>query len=364
MPASLIDAPRLPTVRDVALRRRESGAGGLPDAEQRGDGAAYQEVVCRSALNRVQGMPFAWTLNPYRGCTHGCHYCFARRYQSQLEMDAGGEFSSVILVKVNFPEVLRRELIRKPRAGERAAFGTATDPYQPIEGSYRLTRRALEALVERPMRVDLVTRGPLIVRDMDLLTELSRTAACTVSFSVPTTDEEAWRRLEPGTAHPLQRLRALAKLAAAGVDAGVLMAPIVPGISSAPAKLEATVRAVADHGARFVGGGLLHLDGGARAHFLEFLDREYPELSAGYRRLYAGKHPAPRYAEQVLAMLGGLQARYGLARRQGRRPEAAAPADGRPPQPPLRQRRFDWRDRRTTPAGPAVRSAARSAGGC
>ena len=352
---SLLDSPRLPTVRDVARRRREHGASGLPDAVRRADGAAYQEIVCRSALNRVQGMPFAWTLNPYRGCTHGCHYCFARRYQPQLEMDAGGEFSSVILVKVNFADVLRRELRRKPRLGERAAFGTATDPYQPIEGSYRLTRRSLEALVERPLRIDLVTRGPLVVRDTDLLVELSRRSACTVSISVPTTDEEAWRRLEPGTAHPLQRLRALRTLAAAGVDAGVLMAPIVPGVSSAPAKLEATVRAVADHGAQFVGGGLLHLEGGARAHFLEFLAREYPELSAGYRRLYAGKHPSPRYAEQVLSILGGLQARHGLARRPMRRP--AAPAQ--PPPAASQQRRFDWQEVGSTPAGAAARSAAR-----
>ena len=252
---SLLAAPRLPTARDVARWRREHGPGAPPGATRRGDGAAYREIACRSALNRVRGMPFAWTLNPYRGCTHGCHFCFARRYQPQLEMDTGNEFSSVILVKVNFPDVLRRELASRPRPGERAAFGTATDPYQPIEGSYRLTRRALEALVERPMPVDLVTRGPLIVRDADLLAELSRKTACTVCFSVPTTDEAAWRRLEPGTAHPLQRLRALRTLAAAGVETGVLMAPVVPGISSARAKLEATVRAVADHGARFVGAG-------------------------------------------------------------------------------------------------------------
>ena len=315
---SLLAAPRLPTVRDVARRRREQGPAGAPGGLRR-RGAEYREVACRSALNRVQGMPFAWTLNPYRGCTHGCHFCFARRYQPQLEMDPGDEFSSVILVKVNFPDVLRRELARKPRPGERAAFGTATDPYQPIEGSYRLTRRALEALTERPMRVDLVTRSPLIVRDADLLAELTRKAACTVSFSVPTTDEAAWRKLEPGTAPPLQRLRALRTLAAAGVETGVLLAPVVPGISSARAKLEATVRAIADHGARFVGAGLLHLEGGTRTHFLDFLAGEHPELLAGYRRLYAGKHPAAAYAARVQALLDDLRARHGLERRPGGR---------------------------------------------
>ena len=337
---SLLGAPRLPTVRDMAHWRREHGPGAAPAAARRGRGAKYREVACRTALNRVKGMPFDWTLNPYRGCTHGCHFCFARRYQPQLEMDPGNEFSSVILVKVNFPEVLRRELAGKPRPGERAAFGTATDPYQPIEGSYRLTRRALEALVERPLRVDVVTRSPLIVRDADLLAELSRKVACTVSFSVPTTDETAWRRLEPGTAHPLQRLRALRTLAAAGVDTGVLLAPVVPGISSARAKLEATVRAVADHGARFVGAGLLHLEGGTRTHFLDFLAGEYPELLAGYRRLYAGKHPAEAYAVRIRALLDAMRSRYGLARRPGGRAATDGPASRAAAQPVWRQQRL------------------------
>ena len=341
---SLLATPRLPTVRDVARRRREQGPAGRPGGPRRGRGAEYREVACRTALNRVQGMPFAWTLNPYRGCTHGCHFCFARRYQPQLEMDPGDEFSSVILVKVNFADVLRRELARRPRPGERAAFGTATDPYQPIEGSYRLTRRALEALVERPLRVDLVTRSPLIVRDADLLAELTRKAACTVSFSVPTTDEAAWRKLEPGTAHPLQRLRALRTLAAAGVETGVLLAPVVPGISSARAKLEATVRAIADHGASFVGAGLLHLEGGTRTHFLDFLAGEHPELLAGYRRLYAGKHPAAAYAARVQALLDDLRARHGLERRpSGPRAAEVRAAAARP----------GWRQPRLALAGRA-----------
>ena len=341
---SLPGAPRLPTVRDMADWRREHGPADAPGAPHRGRGAQYREVACRTALNRVKGMPFAWTLNPYRGCTHGCHFCFARRYQPQFAMSPGNEFSSVIVVKVNFPQVLRRELRGTPRPGERAAFGTATDPYQPIEGSYRLTRRTLEALVERPLGVDIVTRSPLIVRDTDLLAELSRKVACTVSFSVPTTDETAWRRLEPGTAHPLQRLRALRVLAAAGIETGVLMAPVVPGISSARAKLEATVRAVADHGASFVGAGLLHLEGGTRNHFLDFLAGERPDLLAGYRRLYAGKHPAAAYAARIQALLDDLRAKHGLAHRpRGRR----APQERAAAQP-------GWRQPRLGLTGPAT----------
>ena len=214
----------------------------MPDAVHRADDAHYQEVTCRSALNRVKGMPFGWTLNPYRGCTHGCHYCFARRYQTHLELDAGDEFSSVILVKVNFADVLRGELARRKCRRELVGFGTATDPYQPIEGHYRLIRRSLEALVDHSTPVGLITKGPMVVRDLDLLVELSRRTTCTVHMSVPTVDEEAWRALEPGTAHPLQRLRAVRALADAGVEAGVIMAPIVPGLTSHPAKSNAPSR--------------------------------------------------------------------------------------------------------------------------
>ncbi len=171
--------------------------------------AAYQEVACRSALNPVKGMPFKWTLNPYRGCTHGCHYCFARRYQTQFELNSGDEFSSVILVKVNFPEILRRELSRPSWKQESVAFGTATDPYQPIEGHYKITRRSLEAFVDYPTPMSLVTKGPLVVRDRDVLVELTRRSGCTVCVSIPSVDEDAWSTLEPGTAQPSRRLRAV-----------------------------------------------------------------------------------------------------------------------------------------------------------
>ena len=338
----LAGTARLPTLRDVAAWRRQHGRDALPGGVVRGDGATYREVACRTALNRVAGMPFDWTLNPYRGCTHGCHFCYARRYQSQLEMDPDDEFASVILVKANFADVLRRELRRKPRPGDRVALGTATDPYQPIEGDYRLTRRALAALAERPLRIDLVTRGPLIVRDIDVLADLSRKTDCSVSFSVPTTNAAAWRELEPGTAHPRQRLRALRRLVDAGINAGVLLAPIVPGISSAPARLEATVRACADHGARFIGAGLLHLESGARRHFLDFLEREHPELTAGYRRLYRGSHPAPDYAMRVHAVIAELRSRHAVAgRRSAGRAAAQQPARDAARRA-WRQQRLDW----------------------
>src|SRR5688500_2995362 len=280
--------PRLLTTRDVARTVKSGGAEALTEAQRRADQARYQEVQCRSALNRVRGMPFSWTLNPYRGCTHACHYCFARRYQTQFELGSGDEFSSMIFVKTNFVEVLRRELDNPRWTQDLAALGTATDPYQPIEGHYKLARGTLQALVGGRTPVGLITKGPMIVRDIDVLQDLSRvTTGSTVYMSVPTVDDDAWRTLEPGTAHPLQRLRALRALVDGGIEAGVLMAPLVPGFSTQPAKIEATVKAIADHGARFVGANLLFLDGGTRDHFMHFLGSEFPALVDQYDRLYA-----------------------------------------------------------------------------
>jgi DNA repair photolyase len=308
--------PARPTTRQIADRVKAGGTAALTEAERRADEARYQEVVCRSALNRVQGMPFDWTLNPYRGCTHGCHYCFARRYHAQFEMNSDDEFASVILVKRNFVEVLRRELDRPGWNRDQVAFGTATDPYQPIEGHYRLTRRSLEALTAAHTPIGLVTKGPMVVRDRDVLKALGDAAGCTVYMSVPTVDEDAWRILEPGTAHPLQRLRAVRELVDAGVNAGVLMAPIVPGFSSSRTKLERTIKAIADHGARFVGANVMYLQDGTRTHFLKFIERQFPSMLPRFERLYARKYPPDGYRKEVKAMVRVLQDRYGLAKRE------------------------------------------------
>lgn len=298
-----------PTTRQVADAVKHGGTAALTGAELRADDARYQEVTCRSALNRVKGMPFKWTLNPYRGCTHGCHYCFARRYHTQFEMNSGDEFASVILVKQNFADVLSRELAKPSWTREPVALGTATDPYQPIEGHYQITRRVIETLTHARTPVGIVTKGPMVVRDRDVLLALSRVARCTVYMSVPTVDEEAWRVLEPGTAPPLQRLRAVRELRDAGVNAGVLMAPIVPGFSSSRGKIERTLAAIADHGARFVGANVMHLEGGTREHFFRFLGQHYPALVSRYESLYAGKHAPDRYRREVQAIVRLLQSR-------------------------------------------------------
>jgi DNA repair photolyase len=313
---------RPPTTRALALEIRERGDAALDDAQRRADAARYQEVTCRSALNGVKGMPFNWTLNPYRGCTHGCHYCFARRYQTQFELGPDDHFSSVIFVKVNLVEVLRKELDKPSWIREQVAVGTATDPYQPIEGHYKLTRGSLHALLAARTPIGLVTKGPMVVRDAEILAELGRRSGCTVYMSVPTVDEDAWRALEPGTAPPLQRLRAVRQLRDAGVNAGVLMAPVVPGFTTQPARLEATIKAIADHGAGFMGANLLYLKGGTKDHFIGFLQKHFPHLVASYNRLYAGAYAKTDYVNAVRAMIDVLQERYDLRQRRTRNEES------------------------------------------
>jgi DNA repair photolyase len=307
--------PEATTTRDVARAVKAGGREALTEAVRRADDATYQEVTCRSALNRVEGMPFNWTLNPYRGCTHGCHYCFARRYHTQFELGVGDDFASMILVKKNLVEVLKRELDQPSWHRETVAVGTATDPYQPIEGQYRLTRRSLEALARARTPVGIVTKGPMIVRDRDVLVDLSRQASCNVYVSVPCVDDDMWEQLEPGTAHPLQRLRAVGQLVDSGINAGVLMAPIVPGLTSQPARLERTVKAIADHGARFVGANVMYLKDGTKTHFMQWLDREYPQLVPRYQKLYRGAYAPTSYKKEVQAVIRLLQQRYGLHQR-------------------------------------------------
>jgi DNA repair photolyase len=301
-----------PTTRDIADLVRAGGAEALTEAVRRADAARYQEVRCRSALNPVRGMPFEWTLNPYRGCTHACHYCYARRYHTQFELGSGDEFASMIFVKTNVADVLRRELQRPSWKGEYVAVGTATDCYQPIEGHYKLTRRSLEALCEAGNPAGVVTKGPMIVRDADVLADLSARAGCTVYMSVPCVDDDAWRALEPGTAHPLQRLRAVRQLVDAGVRAGVLMNPIVPGISSKPSLMERTMKAIAEHGARFVGCNVMFLEGGTRDHFMRWLPHAYPHLADGYAQLYSKKYAPSAYRAEVQRVFNDLRNKYGL----------------------------------------------------
>jgi DNA repair photolyase len=307
----LFDLGRAPTTRDVAQIVKEGGVAALKDARRRGDAATYQEIRCRSALNKVKGKAYMqWSLNPYRGCTHGCHYCFARRYHSHLELDAGDQFASVIFVKINFVDVLRRELDKPSWKKESIGFGTATDPYQPIEGTYKISRGVLEALRDAATPVGIVTKGPMIVRDIDVLKDLSVRASCRVHMSVPTVDDDAWEKLEPGVAHPTKRLRAVRELVDAGIDCGVLMAPIVPGFSTQPRKIEATVKAIADSGATSIGAMVMHMDGGTKDHFMAILQREYPDLVPMYNELYASRYVKKDYEKRVQEVVSLMRQRY------------------------------------------------------
>ena len=308
--------PQMPTMRDIALLVREGGEGALTEAQLRADAARYQEIKCRAALNKTAGMPFNWTLNPYRGCTHACHYCFARKYQHQLELGADDTFSSLILVKVNLVDVLKKELDKPSWTREQVAVGTATDPYQPIEGHYKLTRGALEALSAARTPIGLITKGPMIVRDIDVLAAMSERDGSTIYMSVPSVEDEIWRELEPGTAHPLQRLKAVQRLNEAGVRAGVLVNPLVPGFSTRRKGLARTLQAIADHKAAFVGMNTMYLDGGTRTHFMGFLQEHHPSIVRRYDRLYAKKYVSKNYADLVKRRFNELRKANRLASRE------------------------------------------------
>ncbi|MHB8643981.1 MAG: radical SAM protein [Gaiellaceae bacterium] len=257
--------------------------------------AEYREEPCRSALNRVRGMMFEWSLNPYMGCVHRCTFCYVRAFERRAERPSDDRYGTSIRVKVNVAEVLARELARDSWERAHVLIGAATDPYQPAEGRYRLTRACIEVLAAAANPFSMITRGPMIVRDSDVLQEASRRAKVNVTFSIPTLDEEVWRRTEPSTAHPRQRLRALRELVDAGIDVGVGMAPLLPGISDRPEQLAEVVRAAREAGATGIWANLVYLKPGAREHFLTHLAEDWPEELARYERLYAnGRAYLPR----------------------------------------------------------------------
>jgi len=244
----------------------------------------YVESDCKSALTRVQGMPFQWSLNPYRGCSHGCPYCYARDVFRRMDRDPGAGFDREVEVKANFAEVLEREL-RRPRDGS-VALGTATDPYQPGEGRFRITRKTLEALARRPMPLSIITKGTLIVRDLDLLVAMARRVELRIWSSITTVDPNTARLIEPGAAPPAKRLEAIRRMRAAGLRAGVLIAPVVPGLTDSASSLRDV--AVAAHGAGAValGSRPLKLDPGTKDVFYAFVAAQLPELLPRYVARY------------------------------------------------------------------------------
>jgi DNA repair photolyase len=290
--------------------------------------AEYREEPCRSALNRVRGMPFAWSLNPYMGCAHRCTFCYVRAFEARADRPWDERYGASIRVKTNVAEILRRELARPSWRHEAVAVGAATDPYQPAEGRYRLTRRCIETFAEVENPFSIITRGPLIVRDVDVLMDAARRAEVSVTFSVPTLDPEIWRRTEPGTPPPRQRLRALSLLVEAGIDASVGMAPILPGLSDRPEMLAEVVRAARAAGATGIWANLLYLRPGTREHFLGALERDWPELLPRYERLYRRGAYLPRDAtEPVRKRVRSLARSHGIRDRRRVRLQPPTPAE-------------------------------------
>ena len=253
----------------------------------------YREEPCKGALNRVKGMGFRWSLNPYMGCAHQCTFCYVRAFERRAERPSDDRYGASIRVKVNVAEVLRHELARKSWKGELVAVGAATDPYQPAEGRYRLTRACLAVMADAGNPFSIVTRGPMIVRDLDVLQRAASRAEVSVNFSVPTLDQTIWRYTEPHTSPPIQRLRAVRRLVDGGIRAGVGVAPILPGLSDKPELLADVVKAARDHGATHVWANVLYLRPGTREHFLGKLAKVWPELLPMYEQLYAGRAYLP-----------------------------------------------------------------------
>jgi DNA repair photolyase len=290
--------------------------------------AEYRLEPCKSALNPVRGMPFRWSLNPYMGCVHRCTFCYVRHFEQRADRPADDRYGRSIRVKTNIADVLRRELARPSWERDEVALGTATDPYQPAEGRFRLTRACLLELAGSGTPFSIVTRGPLVVRDIDVLQGASTQVDVSVYFSVPTLDERVWRTTEPGTSPPRSRLEAVRRLSGAGIDVGVGMAPILPGLSDRPDQLEAVVRAARAAGARGIWASVVHLRPGVREHFLEALARDWPEEVARYEALFGDRAYLPAavtrpVVEQVRAMSRMVPTPRRREARKGRRPHRA-----------------------------------------
>ncbi len=294
-------------------------------------GLQFLEVDAKSIINNVPGPPrfgFSYTINAYRGCSHACRYCFARPTHEYLGLDLGADFDTKIVVKRNAVELVRAETAPARWGGDLIAMGTNTDPYQAAEGKYRLTRGILEVMADRANPVSILTKSPLVLRDLDVLSDLAGRARLRVDFSVGTVDEAVWRATEPGTAHPQRRLDAVARLNDAGIRSGVLMGPVLPGISDGTEQLRAAVQAATAAGAVGIGHVPLHLGPGIKEHFMGWIRRERPELLPLYEDLYGGrgKQAAPRYRAWLGRTVGDLVRELGgpESRPAARRPRPAA----------------------------------------
>ncbi len=312
---------RLPGYREAVVRRFDA-----PEALD----MRFYEVRAKSVLNRVPGksrMPFSWTINPYRGCSHACVYCFARPTHRYLDFDAGRDFEREIVVKVNAPEVLRVELAKPSWGHEHVALGTNTDPYQWVEGRYRLMRGIWEALRDATNPCSVLTKSPLLLRDLDLMLEIAERSEFSAMLSIPTLDEKTWRATEPHTPNPRARLEAVAELNRAGIRTGVLIAPLMPGINDAPEQIEPLLAGAIEAGAKSIGGATLHLRGEVRDVFMEWMRSERPELVGRYEDLYRrGAYALTEERKRLSGLVRGGSRGRARPFRQGRGERAPQPA--------------------------------------
>ncbi len=319
---------RLPGYRDEVVVRHFDAPEALD--------MRFYEVRARSVLNRVPGrsqMPFSWTINPYRGCSHACVFCFARPTHRYLGFDAGRDFEREIVVKVNAPEVLRVELARRSWKHEHVALGTNTDPYQWVEGRYRLMVGIWEALRDAANPCSVLTKSPLLLRDLPLMLQIAQRTTIAASLSIPTLDERAWRATEPHTPNPRARLEAVAELNRAGIPTGVLVAPLMPGINDAPDQLEPLLQGAVDAGATHIGGVALHLRGEVKDVFMDWLGAQRPDLVERYVRLYRKGAYAPADERRRLATLVQGRAPASGFRRWSRPHERGVEAQSGPAAP-------------------------------
>ena len=287
-----------------------------------------RRITCRSALNRVKGMHFKWSLNPYRGCSHACTYCYARETHTYFDLNGGRDFERIIFAKVNVAERLREQLSAPRWPRELVAVGAATDPYQPVEGHLRLTQACLREFIRARTPVSLITKSTMVRRDRELLLEQARVAGLSLTISIPILDPHLARLIEPGAPAPQERLAAVADLSGLGLDVGVNMAPVLPGLTDSAASIDALVRASNDHGARYVGAGLLHLKPEPKRWFMARLRRRFPHLEPLYADLYPGQavYAADSLQGAVQTKLANARARYPV---QTERPAPIGP----PPAP-------------------------------
>lgn len=288
----------------------------------------FEEIECKSIVNKVtpgavRQVPFRWSMNPYRGCQHACTYCFARGTHEYLGYDAGRDFETRVIVKTNAADALRRDLSRPSWTRELIAIGTACDPYQQAELKYSLTSQCLRVMRDFANPVSITTKSPHVIRDIDVLEDLAQVAEVRVNFSIATLDEDIWKRIEPSTSRPQKRLEAMAKLSERGIRTGVLLAPVLPGLTDDQEGLERVVAAAKSYGASFVHDNALHLKPGTKEWFMPFLRESYPHLSERYAQYYRGTYAPRTYTQEVHQVIERLRLKHGMDRT-----EPVAPSRG------------------------------------